>query len=118
MANSPIMNRVAKRKRPKRPVLLRDEDRYRLLDGPYEPPLVKGGFLVDAVRGRVPFGTFTNALIPWPKAKRHGRGGSGGIVLCGDLIRALEKESGPAICHFWGVARSTVGNWRRALELK
>ena len=104
--------------RRKRPVLLRDEERYRLLYGPYEPPLVKRGFLVDAVRGRVPFGTFTNALIPWPKFKRHGKSGSGGIVLCGDLIRALEKESAPAISHFWGVSRATVGNWRRALELK
>jgi hypothetical protein len=104
--------------RRKRPVLLRDEERYRLLYGPYEPPLVKRGFLVDAVRGKVPFRTFTNALIPWPKFKRQGKSGSGGIVLCGDLIRALEKESAPAISHFWGVSRATVGNWRRALELR
>ncbi|MCI0748788.1 MAG: hypothetical protein L0Y58_25560 [Verrucomicrobia subdivision 3 bacterium] len=104
--------------RRKRPVLLRDEERYRLLYGPYEPPLVKGGFLVDAVRGKVRFGTFTNALIPWPKSKRQGKHGSGGsIVLCGDLLWALKKESIPAISHHWGVSRATVGNWRRALEL-
>lgn len=104
-------------KRPKQPVLLRDEERYRLLYGPYEPPLVKRGFLVDAVRGKVRFGTFTNALIPWPKSKRRGKSGSGGIVLCGDLLRALEKESIPAISHHWGVSRGSVSNWRRALEL-
>ena len=103
--------------RRKRPVLVRDEDRYRLLYGPYEPPLVKRGFLVDAVRGKVPFGTFSNALIPWPKFKKTGKGGSGGFVLCGDLLRALEQESVPAISHHWGVNRATVGNWRRALEL-
>lgn len=104
--------------RRKRPLLLRDEERYQLLYGPYEPPLVKGGFLVDAVRGKLRFDKFSNALIPWPKAKRRGRSGSGGFILCGDLLRALEKESGPATCHFWGVSRATVGNWRRALEMK
>jgi len=104
--------------RPKRPIYLKDQERYRLLYGPYEPPLVKRGFLVDAVRGKVPFGTFSNGLIPWPKAKRQGKGGSGGFVLCGDLLRALAEESAPAISYYWGVSRSTVTNWRYALELK
>src|SRR5207245_928899 len=112
------MRSAPSRRRPKHPLLLRDEQRYRLLFGPYEPPLVKGGFLVDAVRGKVPFCTFTNALIPWPKAKRRGKSGSGGLILCGDLLRALAKESAPAISYYWGVSRSTVSNWRRALELK
>src|SRR5258708_32136440 len=111
MTDSPSMKLVTKRKRP---LLLRDEERYRLLYGPYEPPVVKRGFLVDAVRGKVRFGKFTNALIPWPKAKRVGKyGGSGGFILCGDLLRALEKESAPAISHYWGVSRATGGNWRR-----
>ena len=48
------------RPRPKRPVLLKDEERYRLLHGPYEAPLVKRGFLVDAVRGKVRFGKTLN----------------------------------------------------------
>ncbi|MBI1839509.1 MAG: hypothetical protein HYR88_01485 [Verrucomicrobia bacterium] len=80
--------------------------------------MVKRGFLVDAVRGKVRFGEFTNARIPWPKAKRHGKGGSGGFVLCGGLVRALEKEAASAVSHHWGVSRATVSNWRRALELK
>jgi hypothetical protein len=101
----------------KRPLLLRDEERYRLLFGPYEPPVINRGFLVDAVRGKVPFGKFSNALIPWPKFKKRGKGGSGGFVLCGDLLRALEQESLPAISHHWGVCRGTVGNWKRALNL-
>ena len=102
----------------KRPKIMRDEERYRLVAGPYEPPLVKRGFLVDEVRGKVPFATFSNALIPWPKFKRRGRGGSGGFVLCGDLLRALANESSPTICHYWGVSPATVVNWRRALEMK
>jgi len=108
-----------KPQRPRRtgPVLLREEERCRLLFGPYEPPVVKRGFLVDEVRGQVPFGYFTNALIPWPKARRSGKSGSGGHVLCGDLLRALAHESGPAICHYWGVSHSTVVNWRRLLGL-
>jgi len=101
-----------------RPKIMREEVRFRLVAGPYEPPLVKRGFLVDEVRGKVRFATFSNALIPWPKIKRQGRGGSGGFVLCGDLLRALANESGPTICHYWGVCSGTVTNWRRALELK
>jgi hypothetical protein len=48
---------------------LAHEERCRLLYGPYEPPLVKGGFLTDAIRGKVQFSHFTKALIPWPKCK-------------------------------------------------
>ncbi len=102
----------------KHPVLLKDEERYRLLYGPYEPPLVKDGFLVDAVRGKVPFGTFSNALIPWPKSKRTSWHLGVGFILCGGLVRALAMESAPAISYHWGVSRCTVSNWRKALKLR
>lgn len=100
---------------------LGDDERYRLLYGPYKPPLIRRGFLIDAVRGKVTFSHFTTAPIPWPKcqkAKSRSGGGSGGYVLCGDLVRALTDESAPAVAHHWGVSHSTVTNWRRALELK
>jgi hypothetical protein len=100
---------------------LGDDERYRLFYGPYEPPLVKGGFLIDTIRGKVKFSHFTNARIPWPKCKKpksKSGGGSGGFVLCGDLVRALTDESAPAIAHHWGVSHATITNWRRALELK
>jgi hypothetical protein len=97
---------------------LAHEERCRLLYGPYEPPLVKRGFLVDAIRGKVRFSRFTNTPIPWPKFQNQSKGGSGGIVLCGDLIRALTDESGPAVAYHWGVCQGTVRTWRRALELK
>ncbi len=115
MKGKPQTKRARRRKGP---LLLKDHERFKLLSGPYEPPLVKRGFLVDALRGKVRFGTFTNALIPWPKARRIGKSGSGGMILCGDLLRALACESAPAISHYWGVSRATVGNWRRALEMK
>jgi hypothetical protein len=105
----------------KRTQYLAQHERCRLLYGPYEPPLVKGGFLVDAVRGKVKFSHFTNALIPWPKCKKsksRSGGGSGGFVLCGDLVRALTDESAPAVAFHWGVSHATITNWRRALELR
>jgi hypothetical protein len=80
--------------------------------------LVKGGFLFDAIRGKVKFSHFTNARIPWPKCQKQTKGGSGGYVLCGDLIRALAHESAPAVAHHWGVSHATITNWRQALGLK
>ena len=82
----------------KRAVLLEDKERFRLIHGPYEPPLFTGEFLVDAVRGAVRFGKYSNAPIPWPIFKKQGPRGSGGYVLCGDLLRALKYESAAAIC--------------------
>jgi len=102
----------------KRAIFLRDEERFRLIRGPYEPPLFKGEFLTDAVRGKVRFGKYSNAPIPWPIFKKEGPRGSGGFVLCGDLLRALQHESAAAICYHWGVCASTVLKWRRALGLK
>jgi len=101
----------------KETILLDDEERFRLLYGPYNPPLFKGEFLVDAVRGKVKFGKYSNGLIPWPIFKKIGPRGSGGFVLCGDLLRALKNESTPTICYYWGVCAGTVLNWRRRLGL-
>src|SRR6266436_442328 len=102
----------------KRTVFLNDEERFRLMQGPYEPPLFKDGFLVDAVRGKVKFAKYSNAPIPWPIFRKEGPRGSGGFVLCGDLLRALKQESTPAICYHWGVCAGTVLKWRQALGLK
>lgn len=112
---NPTTKRTVRRKGPK---LLRDEERCLLLYGPYTTPRPYRGFLVDAVRGKVRFGSFSNALIPWPIAKKQGKGGRGGFILCGDLVRALETESAPAICRHWGVSKGAVSNWRRALGMK
>ncbi len=102
----------------KRTQYLAENERCRLLYGPYEPPSVRGGFLIDAIRGKVKFSHFTNARISWPKFKREAKSGSGGYVLWGDLVRALTDESAPAVAYHWGVSHATVTNWRRALGLK
>jgi hypothetical protein len=100
----------------KRPTkYLRDEQRHRLLFGPYSPPAIKRGYLVDVVRGKLPFSHFSNGRIPWPIAKKPGPHGSGGFILCGDLVRALNSESGPAIAYHWGVSPATVTNWKTAV---
>ncbi len=98
----------------RKPGLIKEEDRFRLRYGPYQPPLVKKELLDDAVRGTVKFGGFTHAPIPWPKVKKTGRAS---LILCGDLVRAVKRESRPAVAHHWGVSRSTVTNWRRILAV-
>jgi hypothetical protein len=117
-ASKSLWNLDSKLRGFRRAQYLEDDERCLLLYGPYEPPLVKRGFLVDAVRGKVKFSYFTNAPIPWPKFKRQTKGGSGGFVLCGDLVRALTDEAASAIAYYWGVSHDTVTKWRRALELR
>ncbi len=79
--------------------------------GPYNPPKVRRrGRLFDEVHGTVVVGRFSDAEILWPK-----RWGRNSLVLCGDLTRAVRRESAIAISHWWGVSRAVVGRWRRAL---
>jgi hypothetical protein len=40
------------------------------------------------------------------------------IVVCGDLVRAIKRESAIAVAHWWGVSISTVWRWRIALGVK
>ena len=37
------------------------------------------------------------------------------LILCGDLVDAVKRESEAAVMHWWGVSDSTVRKWRRAL---
>ena len=50
--------------------------------------------------------------VPWPRRYR-----TGSIILCGDLIRAVETEPVEAVSHHWGVCRNVVQNWRHALNV-
>lgn len=101
-------------KRPAR--YIPDEQRFRLRYGPYNPPVIKGGYLVDVVRGKLPFSHFSNGRIPWPIAKRRGPAGSGGYILCCDLVRALKLEAAAAISYHWGVCSETVTKWKTLAE--
>jgi transposase-like protein len=57
----------------------------------------------------------SDAPISWPMT-RNSRGCAVlSLVLCGDLVRAMQRESGVAIAHHWGVSKETVWVWRKAL---
>src|SRR5438046_2085080 len=90
-----------------------DADRLRLLHGPYRTPRFQRGSVVRCeVRGEVVVTGLTDARIPWPVGKR-GRAKS--LVIVAGLARAVRRESGVAICHWWGVTPQTVTKWRKAL---
>ena len=40
------------------------------------------------------------------------------LILCGDLARAVRRESETAICHWWGVGVTTVWKWRKVLGVE
>lgn len=96
------------------PCTLPDEDRFRLVGGPYIAPDVRpGDWLFDAERGSVEVGGYTTtAPIPWPRLKKTGKAS---LILCGDLIRAVQTESALAIMHWWGVSTQVVWRWRKIL---
>ena len=68
-----------------------DDDRYRLLFGPYRTPCFRNGDVVICKRiGDAVITGLSDGPIPWPIAKRVGRGlKSHSILLYGDLVRAV-----------------------------
>ena len=87
--------------------------RRQLLFGPYRPPRVRrGDRLFCEIRGTVKVGDYHDAPIMWP---RLAKGGAHTLVLCGDLVKAVRRESKPAVAHQFGVSQGTVRAWRRAL---
>lgn len=84
-----------------------------LIAGPYLPPACKvGDWIDDEVDGRLEVGGWTVAPISWPRRKKTGRAS---LILCGDLVRAVQTESSEAVAHWWGVGVTKVWMWRRAL---
>lgn len=87
--------------------------RPELLIGPYVAPACHvGDWLDDEVDGRIQVGGWTTAPIAWPRRKKTGRAS---LILCGDLVRAVQVESAEAIGYWWGVGPTTVWRWRQAL---
>lgn len=92
---------------------MKDEERYRLLFGPYQSPQVQvGDQVIDEVRGEVTITTWSKGRIPWPCLRTEGRSA---FVLYNDLARAIRQESSLAIQYWWGVGPATVHRWRKAL---
>ncbi len=88
---------------------LADDDRYRLIDGPYYPPrTARGRFLVCQLRGTVKIGGYSDAPIPWPRIWRRRS-----LVIRGDLLRALKTESVYAVTYHWGLSHATVSYYRQ-----
>ena len=92
------------------------EDRVKLLFGPYQTPKCKfGGTLRCRMRGKMKVKGITDAPIHWPYTFKRGGGGRPLLILCGDLVRAVRRESETAVAHWWGVSITTVWKWRKAL---
>src|SRR6266566_1286852 len=87
--------------------------RVRLQFGPYRTPRIKiGAVIMDEVRGPVTIVGLSKARIPWPvlHARNHRT-----VALYGALATAVRRESAVAVAYWWGVSRSTVHKWRKAL---
>jgi hypothetical protein len=89
------------------------KDRVKLRFGPYRTPRFKRGDVVYCERcGEVTLCGLSSGRIPWPTCRR---GKAKAIVLCAGLADAVRRESAVAVQHWWGVGRSTVLQWRKAL---
>jgi hypothetical protein len=75
-----------------------------------------GRFLRCVIRGELRVCGMSDGPIPWPIAKQE-RFGKSMLVVCGDLVEAIRREAGTAVMFHWGVGRSTVTSWRRALGI-
>jgi len=85
----------------------------RLRFGPYTPlRYQRGDALYCEVRGETTVVGLTAGRIPWPIGK-FGRRRA--IIVCGDLVRALKREAACAVIRSWGVGKTAVNKWRRAL---
>jgi len=91
-----------------------DSERYKLLYGPYAPPKCRvGDKLPCEYRGHeVTVRGMSDAPIQWPSTRRRRNHSP---ILCGDLIRAVQRESEMAVAHHWGVRTELVWKWRCAL---
>lgn len=96
--------------------LLPDEDRFKLVGGPYYPPAVRrDAWLMDEERGNVCVGGYSEGRIPWPRVKKTG---TASLILCGDLVRAVKTESALAIKYWFGVGDGVIARWRKTLKVK
>src|SRR6266545_3770995 len=92
-----------------------DPEKVKLLFGPYSPPRTRRGkFLFCEMRGTVKVGNYSDGPIPWPVKW----GTRNSLILCCDLVRAVQVESAQGVAHHWGVRPSTVTRYRKALQVE
>jgi hypothetical protein len=91
-----------------------DTERFKLLYGPYRAPKCRvAEKLYCAHRdAEVTVRGMSDARIPWPSVRRKG---NHSLILCGDLIRAVERESEMAVAYHWGVRAKTIWKYRVSL---
>lgn len=92
---------------------MRQSTRVKLHFGPYRTPRYRLGQQVDcAIRGKVNVTGMSKGRIPWPQCRPRT---VLALVVCGDLEKAVRRESAAAVAYWWGVSCTTVRRWRRAL---
>jgi hypothetical protein len=95
---------------------MKTKDRVQLRFGPYRTPRFRYGDVVFCERcGEVTVRGLSAARISWPTCRR-GRGRA--IILCGDLVEAVHRESSIAVQYWWSVGGQTVWRWRKALGVE
>jgi len=94
-------------------------ERFKLLYGPYRTPKVTIGTVLtcESRDCDVIVVGYTDARIPWPVGRQRGRAARGPVVY-GELAEAVRRESGIAICYWWGVTGQTATKWRKALGVE
>ncbi len=98
---------------------MNEQDRVKLLFGPYRPPALKKGDRATCLFRdcEAVITGWTDALIPWPRCRalEGSRGGGSGLLVDEELARAIRHESAAAICYWWRVCSGAVWRWRKAL---
>jgi hypothetical protein len=83
------------------------------LHGPYKPPRCRlGSKLSCEQRGWVTVKRISDARIAWPQTIV---GRNRALILCGNLVKAVPRESNQAVAFWWGVTPQAVTGWREAL---
>jgi hypothetical protein len=86
--------------------------------GPYRAPVLAIGQRARcAIRGEVIVRGYTDAPVRWPRGSPADDKRAWGMIITGDLLRALTCEMGQAIAEAWGVSHQSVTAWRHALKI-
>jgi hypothetical protein len=94
------------------------DDRVKLLHGPYRAPALHIGDRATCLLRDcdVVITGWSDAPISWPRCRALDSGGGGsGLLLAGDLLKAVRRESAAAVRYWWGVSVLQVWKWRKAL---